>query len=213
MMHKKAIAVTLSCVLLISAGEMLRRLLSPSPTVIQSRKKIQQSQFDSDQKNLPHSVIHDSVLQEELQVIAREAQQLTAPKWVETSSWNDTPQRRDFGLKKARLPQYLWLDWFEVSGAVYYQIYLAYSKAAFKKGSEKYRLLATTKKTEYHSGDAQYLTGKQQLFRKTGYYRFKVAAIADDNRKSPLSKYYELILDRKSASVAPGISYNRKHTG
>ena len=132
MMHKKAIAVTLSCVLLISTGEMLRRLLSPSQTVIQSRKKIQQSQFDSDQKYLPHPVIHDSVLQEELQAIDREAQPPTAPKWVETSSWNDTPQRRDFGLKKARLPQCLWLDWFEVNGAVYYQIYLAYSKAAFR---------------------------------------------------------------------------------
>ena len=210
-MNNKTIALISSCVLLAGAGGIFRRQLSSLPAVVQSKLKIQQSHFEPDQENLPRSVVHDSVLRQELQEMNQESQPQRAPKWVETSSWNYAPQRMDFGLKRARSPQYLWLDWFEVSDVAYYQIYMAYSKIAFKQGKEKYSWLATTKKTEYHSGDSQYLIGKRQLFFKTGYYRFKVAAITDDKRKSPSSEYYELILNDKSASAAPGVSYNRKH--
>lgn len=206
-MKNKLVGSILICVLLAIIGGMLRRQWLSTQGAIQSRETIRNPQ--NGQAN--HGSGHSSIINE-LQDMDKPDKPLTPPKWVETSSWNYSPHRTDFGLKKARPPQYVWIDWFGVDEAVSYQVYVAYSKEPFLRGKENYRLLATTAKSEFHSGDSQYLIGARHQYKKDGYYRFKVAAVASDQVNGPLSDYFELVLDHKAPLVTPGLSYNEKHS-
>ena len=202
------------CLVFLLAAERIYRQFASSHHAMQLRAAAgnQRSDWSSAVHSVPSPQVQMSAhLREELEDAGEDYKSLTAPKWVETSSWNLAPRRVDFGLRKARPPQYVWLDWFEVQGAARYEIFVAYSKVPFGEHEASYKMLASTAKTEYHSGDPAYLAGAQRRYQTSGFYRFRVAAMTADKVQGPLSADCELVLDQKAPLVPAGLSFAEKH--